>query len=191
MKKIIPLFLILLLLISLLVLPTHAEETVSAESVPFTQALSDFFTQNASTLLSALTLFGSLLVAFFYKTGLLPLLRSGLSALGDLLGKSRDITESFTREASERFSHLEEATAPMLEALREGESTLIALKERLAGLEEALHQSEKERRMTSEVLRTETELFYEMLASVNLPEAQKESMSESYYRLKRLLEAEE
>ena len=43
----------------------------------------------------------------------------------------------------------------------------------------------------AEVLRTETELFYEMLASVNLPEAQKESMTESYYRLKRILEAEE
>lgn len=191
MKKIIPLILILLLLISLLVLPAHAEETVRAESVPFTQALSDFFTQNASTLLSALTLFGSLLVAFFYKTGLLPLLRSGLSALGELLGKSRDLTESFTREASERFSHLEEATAPMLEALKEGERSLRSLEERLAGLEEALHLSEKERHTTAEVLRTETELFYEMLSSVNLPEAQKASMSESYYRLKRLLEAEE
>ena len=44
-------------------------------------------------------------------------------------------------------------------------------------------------RLTAEVLRTETELFYEMLVSVNLPEGQKESMTESYYRLKRELEA--
>ncbi len=193
MKKIITLICVFLVLLSLLLLPAHAAEAAEAgaPSGSFTETLSAFFSENASTLLSVLTLIGSLLVAFFYKTGLLPMLRSGLSALGELLGKSRDLTESFTKEASEKFSRIEEATRPVLTSLKEGEAALHSLEERLAGLEEALHKSEKERRATAEVLRTETELFYEMLASVNLPEAQKESMTESYYRLKRFLEAEE
>ena len=192
MKKIITLTLVFLVLLSLLLLPAHAAEEVvgEPEAGTFTQTLSAFFSENADTLLGVLTLIGSLLVAFFYKTGLLPLLRSGLSALGELLGKSRELTESFTKEASERLSRMEEMTAPVLASLKAGEASLSTLEQRLAGLEAELAKSEKERRATAEVLRTETELFYEMLASVNLPEAQKESMTESYYRLKKFLEAE-
>ena len=65
------------------------------------------------------------------------------------------------------------------------------MEEKLAALETALERSEGDRQKTAAVLRTETELFYELLASVNLPETQKDSMTESYYRLKRILEAEE
>ena len=184
---------LLLFLTSLFILPVAATEEVAAspdEALGFTETLSLFFAENADTLLGVLTLIGSLLVAFFYKTGLMPLLRSGLSALGDLLSKSRELTESFTKEAGERFARMEESVLPMADAMRKGEEALSALEEKLKALEEALSKSEKERRLTAEVLRTETELFYEMLVSVNLPEGQKESMTESYYRLKRILEAE-
>ena len=194
MKKTILFTFLLLFLTSLFILPVAATEEVAAspdEALGFTETLSLFFTENADTLLGVLTLIGSLLVAFFYKTGLMPLLRSGLSALGDLLGKSRELTESFTKEAGERFARMEESVLPMADAMRKGEEALSALEEKLKALEEALSKSEKERRLTAEVLRTETELFYEMLVSVNLPEGQKESMTESYYRLKRYLEAEE
>lgn len=193
MKKIILFMFLFLFLSSLLLLPAAANEAVSPsseEALGFTETLSLFFTENADTLLGILTLLGSLLVAFFYKTGLMPLLRSGLSALGDLLGKSRELTESFTKEATERFARVEENVLPMVDAMRKGEEALAALEEKLTALEDALTKSEKERRLTAEVLRTETELFYEMLVSVNLPEGQKESMTESYYRLKRILEAE-
>ena len=193
MKKTILFTFLLLFLTSLFILPVAATEEVAAspdEALGFTETLSLFFTENADTLLGVLTLIGSLLVAFFYKTGLKPLLRSGLSALGDLLGKSRELTESFTKEAGERFARMEESVLPMADAMRKGEEALSALEEKLKALEEALSKSEKERRLTAEVLRTETELFYEMLVSVNLPEGQKESMTESYYRLKRILEAE-
>ena len=193
MKKIILFMFLFLFLSSLLLLPAAANEAVPPspeEALGFTETLSLFFTENADTLLGILTLLGSLLVAFFYKTGLMPLLRSGLSALGDLLGKSRELTESFTKEATERFARVEENVLPMVDAMRKGEEALTALEEKLTALEDALTKSEKERRLTAEVLRTETELFYEMLVSVNLPEGQKESMTESYYRLKRILEAE-
>lgn len=193
MKKIFLLTVLFLFLVSLLLLPTAASETETVADAPlgFTDTLAAFITDNGDTLLGVLTLIGSLLVAFFYKTGLMPVLRSGLSALAELLGKSRDLTESFTKNADERFSHIEESVAPMVDAMRRGEEALLAIEGKLASLENALQRSEGDRRKTAEVLRTETELFYEMLSSVNLPEAQKESMTESYYRLKRVLEAEE
>ena len=193
MKKIFLLTVLFLFLVSLLLLPAAASEAEAVADAPlgFTDTLAAFITDNGDTLLGVLTLIGSLLVAFFYKTGLMPVLRSGLSALAELLGKSRDMTESFTKDVGERFSRIEESVAPMVNAMRHGEEALLAVEGKLASLEDALQKSEGDRRKTAEVLRTETELFYEMLSSVNLPEAQKESMTESYYRLKRVLEAEE
>lgn len=215
MKKILFLCLLFLLMLSLLLTVAHATETEPADGeteasstseessspsrdatedippdrIPLTAALSDFFKANGSTLLGVLTLLGSLLVAFFYKAGLLPMVRAGLSALKELIGKSHEATERFTQDANEIFTRIEEQTKPTL-ALAERSITLIeSLEERLGVLEEALRASESDRRATAAVLRTETELFYELLHSVNLPEAQKESMTESYYRLKRELEA--
>ena len=194
MKKIITLTILCLLLFSLLAVFASAEVeggVAEEEALGFTDTVTSFITQNADTLLGLLTLGASFLVAFLYKTGLLPLLRSGLSALGDLLGKSRELTEQFTKETGEQVSRIEAYIAPMSDTLARSEEVLHAAEAKLSALEEALVKSEGERRKTSEVLRTETELFYELLASVNLPEAQKDSMTESYYRLKRVLEAEE
>ena len=207
MKKILFLSLTLLLLVSLLCVTGHAEEHTEApvaqsatdEGTPdegasdntATGALAAFFTQNADTLLGLLTLVGSLLVAFLYKTGLLPMLRAGLSALADTLGKSRDATEAFTASASENIRRIEAQTEPILSAVTECEAIIRRLEARLGTMETALAEGERAREDTAAILRTETELFYELLHSVNLPEAQKEAMSESYYRLKRALEAKE
>ena len=117
------------------------------------------------------------------------MLRTGLSALRDLLTRNSDLTEGFTKEASALFKRMEEKTEQIPSMLDKTEKTLVDLEARLAALEEALHASEADRRNTSEILKTETELFYEMLSSVNLPEAQKDSMTESYYRMKQKLEA--
>lgn len=191
MKKIIVLSLCVLLLFSLLLLPASAEEITGEAPLGFTQVVTDFLTQNGDTLLGVLSLIGTLLVAFLYKTGLLPLLRSGLSALSDLLGKNREVTEHFTKETGEQIHRIEEYMTPMVDTLARSENALRAMEEKLAALETALERSEGDRQKTAAVLRTETELFYELLASVNLPETQKDSMTESYYRLKRILEAEE
>ena len=206
MKKILILCLSALLLLSLFTVVASAaevsEEAEVSESIadvlpeegedtpPAVAAVADFLRANADTILGILTLVGSLLVAFFYKMGLLPTLRAGINALGDLLGKNREVTEQFTKDAGETFVRIEQQTAPVLAIARHSEALLTDMEGRLAALEKELAAAEKERKDTAAVLRTETELFYELLHSVNLPEAQKESMTESYYRLKRQLEAE-
>ena len=201
MKKFFLGFFLVCILFTLLSFSVHAAEAeviteaaevlpdTSGESLPLVGSVSAFLEENSPTLLGILTLLGSLLVAFFYKLGLLPMLRSGLSALGDLLGKSASLTEGFTKSAGETIARIEDATAPIIAMTKDTKEVLCALEERIAALSDELSASEADRLLTAEVLRTETELFYEMLHSVNLPEAQKESMTESYYRMKRLLEA--
>lgn len=213
MKKIIFLSLTFLLLLSLLCVTGHAKTVTDTQAPPTSEreeaptpetgaengevgdgdtasgAFAAFLTENADTLLGLLTLVGSLLVAFLYKTGLLPMLRAGLRAIGDTLGKSRELTERFTEDAGAHIKSIEEHTRPVLAAVERSEAIIRALEERLGAMERALSESERDRKETAAILRTETELFYELLHSVNLPEAQKEAMTESYYRLKRTLEA--
>lgn len=199
MKKTISLILLFLLLLSLLTIMTSAEAADAvieeghsdSETLPFTDAISGFLTENGSTLLGLLTFVGSVLVAFLYKTGLLPMLRTGLTALREILHKNSDLTESFTQKMSQAFGLVEEKLALLPPMIEKTDEALREFEKRLLALEKALTESEADRRCTAEVLRTETELFYEMLSSVNLPEAQKESMTESYYRMKKKLEAEQ
>ena len=195
LKKLPILLLSLALLFSLFAV-TASAETESEASAPAAseageenapaalETLVGFLEQNASEILGALTLVASLIVAFLYKSGLLPLLRNGLSVLADTAGKTGKMTEVFTERAEAELSALRESLAPYTELLAKSEEYLKAVSEAMASAECA-------ERQTRDILAAETALFYELLASVNLPEAQKESMTESYYRLKKFLEAEE
>lgn len=195
MKKTLLVCFVCLLTLPLLLVTGHASEMpaegVSKVLAPFTSAVAEFFQTNGGTILGLLTLLTSLLVALLYKSGLLPMLRAGLTALSDIISKNAEITEGFTKDASRIFARIEEQTKPALAVTEQCTRAIERLEAHVAGLENALVKSEKERRETAAVLRTETELFYELLHSVNLPEAQKESMTESYYRLKRQLEGGE
>lgn len=150
------------------------EETVS-------QTLAAFIERNADGILSGLTLISSLLVAFLYKAGLLPLLRNGISAISDTAGKTGKMAEEFTEQATEALTSLRESTAPAAEAVKKTE-------EYLATLTKALADAKITQEETKEILAAETTLFYELLCSVNLPEEQKDSMRNSYYRLREKLE---
>ncbi len=183
MKK--KLFLPILILSLFLLLPLCASaEEVTAEAPrdeTVGEGVAAFIEENAEGILGVLTLASSLLVAFLYKTGLLPLLRNGISALSDTAGKTGKLAESFTEEAKDALESLKESIAPAKGVL---EKTEVYLKT----VEGALADAKITQEETREILATETELFYELLCSVNLPEEQKDSMRKSYYRLREKLE---
>lgn len=163
-----------------------AESTAPTEdeAKTLTENVAAFIERNADEILSTLTLLSSLLIAFLYKSGLLPLLRNGISAISDTAGKTGKMAEEFTEKAKEELMRIRESTAPAADALKKTEEHLVML---CAALEKA----EKDQKETKDILLTETSLFYELLASVNLPQAQKDSMTESYYRLRERLENKE
>ena len=183
MKKLLTLSLLLLSLFLTLPLCASAEE--AAEKAPESETVSEgvaaFIEENAEGILGVLTLASSLLVAFLYKTGLLPLLRGGISAISDTAGKTEKLAESFTEEAKEALKGLKDSVAPVGAIL---EKTDLYLKT----VEGALADAKITQEETREILATETALFYELLCSVNLPEEQKDSMRKSYYRLREKLE---
>lgn len=162
-----------------------------ASATPFTDALSAFFSESGGTLLSALTLLSSLLIALLYKRGLLPLVRSALSGIADTAEAAASATREFAGSAEEKLAALEEKNAPLLDMAKQSADAVATVEAALSELSSRLQAAEQDRRKTAEILLTETTLFYEMLHAVNLPEEQKASMAESYYRLKRMLEASE
>ena len=87
----------------------------------------------------------------------------------------------FTERAEAELCAIRESLAPYTELLSKSEAYLKTVSEAMASAE----RSECE---TRDILAALTALFYELLASVNLPEAQKESMAQSFYKLKKRLE---
>ncbi len=187
MKKKLFLPLLLAALFLLVPLSVSAEEVASAElmqeaeeSETVSQTVAAFIERNADEILGVLTFVSSLLVAFLYKTGLLPLLRNGISAISDTAGKTGRMAEEFTEKAKEALTRIEESTAPAAATLQKTEEYLKTLSEALADAKLTAEE-------TREILAAETALFYELLCSVNLPEEQKDSMRKAYYRLRERL----
>ncbi len=155
---------------------------------PFSDAFAAFFGDYLSEIFCVLTFIGSMLCAFLYKTGLMPLVRSGITSLGDRVKKNGDDTATFIEGAGSTLKAIEESLAPTAEALEAAQRLTAECETRYAALLELLAHEAEDHKKTREILLTETELFYQMLQSVALPQAQKESMTESYYLLKRRLE---
>lgn len=177
--------------------PPHGEEaeSITEEASPLpedapavTDTVITFLDDNGDTLLSALGVVVSLLLALLYKSGLLPLVSRGLKAISESSDKAAGITFAFAERASDTLDKLESTSSA---ALSRAEETAILVKgteEVLAALQEALTAAQAERGRIAMVLAEETALFYELLNSVKLPEAQKDVIRERYYRYQTLLE---
>lgn len=207
MKKTIFTLFTLFLLICSLSLPVWGEESLveeaplteaeeqeevnadTTQTPPVTGALMSFLEDNGGTLLSALGVVVSLLLAFLYKSGLLPLVSRGLKAISESSDKAADITATFTKQAADTLSALESSSAAALSRAEETALMVKGTEEILSALGEALTEAKAERGRIAMVLAEETALFYELLNSVKLPENQKEVIRERYYKYQSILEA--
>ncbi|MBP3437232.1 MAG: hypothetical protein J6K61_04940 [Clostridia bacterium] len=207
MKRILCLLFLLSLILGALCLTVNAQEPplpASEEQEPlaesatatteekrvFTNAIGDFLRENAEKIFCALACIASLIPGFLYKTGLLPLLRSALSALSDSANKAGKKTEEFSANAEEKLASLQQGASAVLQVSENTVALLQEAEERLAALEEALAQNLKEKQKTTAALQTETELLFRMLQCANLPQAQKDAMSSSFFALQQTLKEE-
>ena len=157
------------------------QESQESDVPSISESILGFLDENTAEILGTLTFLASVLVAFFYKKGILPLLRTGLSALSESAGKTGRLTEKFAAKAEEEIAAIRASTLPVAEVLQKTEECMNEMHQTIDEVKEAWEQ-------TRRILATETTLFYELLSSANLPQAQKDSMSDSYYRLRDELE---
>lgn len=143
--------------------------------------------EHLAEILSALTLIGSLILAFAFKKGLLPLVRGAIGRLSDSANEAKTSaketakeTEAIRAEINLRTTAIEDATAAVADTLRALGEEVKELKEQ--GLDKKLLYG---------TLGAEVELLYDIFMSSSLPNFQKEAVSQRLTKMKEELTAGE
>lgn len=175
--------LLAVLLLTLLVLPAAAAETLPAEATeatPVSSLITDFLTENAAPLLSGASLLLTVILTVVLRGRVLPSLLSAFSAL---VGKSQKTVEALERERSEegaRIASLLTRAEEMLTEIRAAASSSEACAA-------AVLAGDEGKQATALLLREQSALLYELLMSANLPQYQKDRVGAAYARTEALL----
>ncbi len=166
---------------------THSAVAGAESENPMEQ----FFTtvrEHLAEILSALTLIGSLILAFAFKKGLLPLMRGALGRLGDAASATKTSAEDAAKEAEGIKSALIERTSAIETASSDIAKALEALGEEV----KALKEQGLDKKLLYGTLGAEVELLYDIFMSSSLPNFQKEAVSQRLKKMKEeLTEGEE
>ena len=195
MKKIVFLILAAVLTLSLFSLTAFAESEgaamiTNADTVTPTGGGESFFDQlygtvmrYADEILSALAFVGSLLIAFAYKRGLLPIIKGALSNMSQATARLKDEAKAATDKAAEA---LEKAT----EKLSVAENMLKIMTDRLDELNAKLDLARENEERYGEmklILSSQIDMLYEIFISSSLPAYQKEAIGERISEMKKQL----
>lgn len=135
----------------------------------------------ATEILSALTLIGSLILAYAYKKGLIPLISGGIKALGGAVTKIKDSAERAEgagKELGESLCQRLSAAEACLDKISEAlESTAASL--------DKFKLDEGERLKTTLVLTAQIDMLYELFMSSALPQYKKDEVGERIAEMRR------
>lgn len=186
MKKIILFTLILTVLLSAFTVCVFASEEVG-EGIAEAQKSQNFFElifekakAHSEKILSAVAAIGSLFLAFTYKKGLLPALKTGIDNLRDSVVKLKKESEAQSESSSSLL-----ITAS--EQLKNAEDMLTSLSSRLSELEVALREnaeSKDEREKFKLILLSQTDMLYDIFMTSSLPQYQKDAVGEKIADMK-------
>ena len=143
----------------------------------------DKITLYSAEILSALTLLGSIVIAFTYKRGLLPTISGALSGIGGAVGELRQENEKWK-------SVNEKAIEETLSKLVCAEEMFKSLSQSLKKLEEGLCESREQALKTQDmrkVMIAQIDMLYDIFMSSGLPVYQKDEVSERVRKMKNAL----
>ena len=148
-------------------------------------------TSYAGEILCALTFIGSLLLAFAYKKGLLPLIQTSLVSIGSAITKIKD----HTRESTELSSKIGED----IEAKLSNTSNLVLnLAEKISLLESSLNERLKNESTVNEqnrqlklIINTQIDMLYDVFMSSALPQYQKDAVGQRVAKMKEAIATNE
>ena len=186
---------VMLILVSALVLSVSAsaQEAESTELKDgteenvFDKMYADV-SEYATEILCAMTFAGSLILAFAYKKGLLPIVKGSLLSIGNAVSKVKDSVGESAEKGVKLGESIEkglENTKTVLDGLVKKISELdTALEERLSDESERAHEAEVLRL----VLLSQIEMLRDIFMSAALPQYQKDAVGERIAKMKGALE---
>jgi F0F1-type ATP synthase membrane subunit b/b' len=136
--------------------------------------------RHADKILSALAALGSLILAFTYKKGLMPTLKSAIEKLCDAVSKIK----TSSKEQSEKA---EELLALASDKLIAAKDAVELISQRLEKLEQELNESlegKEEREKQKKILIMQTEMLYDIFMTSALPQYQKDMVGEKTAKMK-------
>lgn len=188
MKKRILLFCLLLALIAALFTVGVCAESAeivgeSTEENPFALLYRDI-AQNLDAVFGAFAALGTLVIAFSYKRGMLPLLRGGVGVLSDKVKEIGEESKKIGTESAENAEFVKNQLQIMLTSFRECADSVRGFGETL----EELREKSGEIELLKSLLLGEVELLYDIFSSSSLPQYQKELVARRMEEMRAALE---
>jgi len=134
----------------------------------------------SSEILCALTFIGSLIVAFAYKRGLLPAIKSSIGAIGGAVTGIKDSTESCAR-------HQEEIIASFTERLTHAEEILGRFSSAIDEIREKSEDglaAKDDRAVMKALMSAQIDMLYDIFMTSSLPQYQKDAVGEKIKKMR-------
>ncbi len=181
MKKIICVVVLCLCLASCLVLSVGASEVTSEEeTATWGENLLSLVEEHMAELFSALTLVGSMVLAYSYKKGLVPTLWGGLSSIAKTAETTSERTRELAEAAEVSIAAMTDAAGPIFEKIEEMCKGAERLAQEARTLEERIAEAEHDRALVKTIMSGVADMLYGVFSSANLPQYAKEQIGQKY-----------
>ena len=150
---------------------------------PF-EILFDKVKAHSDTIFSALTLIGSLVLAFTYKKGLLPALGASMGKIGDSVRQISDATEISIKKSEGAIIDIDERIKEIASLFDRLEEQLSYLNDKMEAVEGEKAQNEK----TRILMRSQIDMLYDIFMTSSLPQYSKDAVGEKITAMKLLIE---
>ena len=151
------------------------------------EALFDKAFDNLPEVLSFVTLCASLILAFTYKRGLLPLVRGSLRAIGDSVARM----EAEKDEDGESLRSIEKMLSDGLNAANEKVGELVV---QITEMKNSLENAERragDRGKLVKLINGQIDMLYDVFMSSSLPHFQKEAVGERIAEMREAIAADD
>lgn len=164
-----------------------AETLTEAEEITEATVFDKLYTEvseYAGEILCALAFIGSVVLAFAYKKGLMPIVKSSLVTIGNAMSKMKD-------SVNKNAERGEEMNREIASGLDGAVKVIQTLGERIDALEKALterladkDETAREREALSIIMTSQIDMLYEIFMSASLPQYQKDAIGEKIAKMK-------
>ena len=141
------------------------------KSNPF-EIIFDTVKKHVTEILCALSFVGSLILAYFYKAGLLPIIKNGIGAIATTVSKIKETTERGEEKTEDLSKRLSLKLADTESALSELNSSLSDIENRLDRLADGASEQEK----LKLILSAQIDMLYSIFMTSALPQYQKDEI---------------
>ena len=146
-----------------------AEETERNIFEEIYEAASGF----SSEILSVFAFIGSVIVAFAYRKGLLPTVKSGIGAIGNAIGQIKEATDGYGKHQDEILSAFNDRLAESERILERFGAAI----DEIANKTESANDAKADRESVKALMSAQVDMLYEIFMTSQLPQYQKDSVS--------------